>query len=163
MFISRRGCHRKHGFCSLRRGLIWAQICAHKRRLSRVLPPLEVLLVRFETGIHLEQAAEVRNCNTILSVCHGFSRRNQSSTDRCCSDALTACSTGRAGTVRIFIASGHNSASTLLCAKPVPSQRAVFSSGWESRAEPRGAGTQCNFKMTAEEASCASEGDDSEF
>ncbi|TNN75111.1 hypothetical protein EYF80_014684 [Liparis tanakae] len=91
---------------------------------------------------------------------------NQSSTDRCCSDALIACSTGRACTVRLFIASGYNCASTLLCAKLVPSQRAVFSSGSdgrESRAEPRGAGTQCNFKMTAEEASCASEGDDSEF
>lgn len=58
--------------------------------LSHVLPPLEVLLVCFEIGIHLEKAAELRNCNIILRVCHGFSRQNQSSTDRCWLRALCA-------------------------------------------------------------------------
>lgn len=77
------------GVRSLHRDLVLTRAVHKSRRVRRILPPPEVLLVCFEVGIHLEQAAEPRNCNIILSLCHGFRRRNQSSTDRSGSDALT--------------------------------------------------------------------------
>lgn len=46
------------------------------------LPPLEVLLERFQVRVHLEKGAKVRDGDAALLVCHGSFRRSQSSTER---------------------------------------------------------------------------------
>lgn len=125
------------------------------------LPPLEVLLVRFEMGIHLEKAAELGNCNIILSVCHGFSRRNQSSTDRRWPDALTVSWTEDGRELRASFYCQETTASQAALCRARPIATCGFQRVRDKRAEPCGAVTQCNFKMTAEGASGASEDDDS--
>ena len=121
--MSRHTRHRGASLCSLHRGLFWATRCAQNRSLVRVLPPLEVLLVRFEQGIHLEKAVELRNRNIILWLCHGSLRRNQSSTDRMrCQCVMNR---GKAWSVCGLLQSGDNKQSGC-SAKSVPFKYARF-------------------------------------
>lgn len=68
-----------------RRSFLWTAFTGLRRVTRKLrlkgysLPPLEVLLVRFEIGIHLEKGAECRNCNMILRVCHGVSPAGRTS------------------------------------------------------------------------------------